>query len=130
MIKGAKASCDRYFGQLVRMRGACQRCGGTKNLECAHILRRRFVGDPDGMALRHNPANAWSLCSSCHRLVDSDSVEFARLVERTIGFDIYAMLAEAKNSPHRRWTEKDWIAQRNILRSLLNDAGSVDRSVW
>lgn len=129
-VRGAKATCDKYASQLVRMRGACQRCGSTKNLEWAHIIRRRHVGNPDGIALRHNLANAWCLCGQCHRLVDSDAVEFTRLVEATIGLGFYGLLIAAKNEPHRRWTEKDWINQRAQLRALLNGAGSVDRSVW
>lgn len=128
--RGAKATCDRIFSELVRMRGACQRCGTARHLECAHIIRRHHVGDPDGVTLRHNPLNAWCLCVGCHRLVDTDPVVFTGLVMSTIGVENYDLLMAAKNTPHRRWTEKDWIRERTRLRELLRACGSVDREVW
>lgn len=127
VASGAKSTCDRYFSRLVRLRGSCQLCGSAKNLECAHILRRRHVGDPDGTPLRHNTENAWCLCSTCHRDVDTDAVRFTMLVDHTIGRERYEALVRVKNAPHRRWTEKDWARERARLLGLLKAAGSTDR---
>lgn len=120
--RSAKATCDTYFSRLVRARGACERCGSPGPLDCAHIIRRRYLGDPDSIGLRHNEDNAWALCRhTCHRTVDEDPVEFAALVARTIGSEKYAELQAVKNSNHRPWREKDWIAKREQLRALLKE---------
>lgn len=120
--KSAKATCDKYFAQIVRARGYCERCGRSDlPLQAAHIVRRAAVGDPDGIPLRHNLDNAWALDAECHRTVDTDAVEFTRLVERTIGLELYAELMRVKNAPHRPWREKDWVSQRARLRALLKE---------
>lgn len=118
----AKRTCDTYFGVIVRARGACQRCGARERLECAHIIRRRFVGDPDGIVLRHNEANAWCLCHDCHALVDSDEIEFGDLVMRTIGREKFSELAIAKRAHHRPWRESDWVRERARLLALKKEA--------
>lgn len=118
--RGAKATCDTYFSKLVRARGRCERCGTTTGpFECAHVIRRRFVGDPDGVPLRHNLLNAWCLCRACHQLVDSDAVPFAALVEATIGLGAYEELQVVRRAHHRGWREADWVRERARLRLLL-----------
>lgn len=115
----AKATCDRYFSEVVRARGYCERCGTSVGpFECAHIIRRRFVGDPDGIVLRHNEDNALCLCRVCHMTVDADPVQMAMLIDRTIGLDKYDELLAVKNAAHRPWREKDWIVERDRLRDL------------
>ena len=52
---------DDRFARSVRARGRCERCGSTRDLECAHILPRV------NRALRHDPENALALCRECHR---------------------------------------------------------------
>lgn len=121
MARGAKATCDRYFGQVVRARGSCERCGSRRDLQCAHIIRRHYLGDPDGVSLRHNEDNAWCLCAECHRVVDTDAVAFAALVERTIGRGLYAELLDMRKPAARRWREKDWQRERDRLRALLKE---------
>ena len=120
----AKATCDKHFSVLVRARGACERCGATDRLECAHIIRRRFVGDPDGIVLRHNQSNAWCLCRPCHALVDTNELEFAALVDRTIGRDLFAQLAAMKHAPHRQWRESDWVRERQRLLALVKEVAA------
>lgn len=116
------AGADTYFSELVRARGACERCGRTDNLQCAHIIRRRHVGDPDlGFSLRCCEDNAWCLCAECHRIVDNDAVAFTELVDRTIGRAKYEELLVLKHRPHRRWTPKDRAAERARLRGLLKE---------
>jgi len=123
MARGPKASADRYFSQLIRARGRCERCGTTEWLQAAHIIRRRHVGDPDGISLRHNEDNAWCLCAVCHYLVDTDPVSFTELVDATIGRAMYEELIRIKNAPHRRWTDRDWARERDRLRGMLKELG-------
>lgn len=118
----AKKTCDNYFSKVVRARGQCERCGSAGVLECAHIIRRRFVGDPDGIGLRCNEDNAWALCPSCHRTVDLDPVAFSELVDRTIGREKYGELLAVRDAPHRLWRERDWVALRAVLLERLKAA--------
>lgn len=118
----AKKTADLYFSKVVRARGACERCGGTGPLECAHVIRRRYVGDPDGVSLRHNEDNAWALCPPCHREVDTNAVEFGDLVMATIGRDKFSELVAVKNAPHRPWREADWQRERARLLAILKEA--------
>ncbi len=119
--RAAKETCDRYFSLVVRARGYCERCGTTNGpFECAHIIRRRFLGDPDGVPLRHNETNAWCLCIECHDTVDEDEKRAgAALVHTTIGLDKYGELMEIKNGRHRPWREADWVRERARLLALL-----------
>ena len=118
----ARTTCDLYFSKVVRLRGVCERCGAPPPHEAAHIIRRRFVGDPDGIGLRWNEDNAWCLCIPCHRTVDEDAVMFAELVERTIGLTKYLELQAVKNGKHRPWREADWIRERSRLLEILKGA--------
>ena len=118
--RSAKQTCDRYFSLIVRARGRCERCGRTDGpFECAHVIRRRFVGDPDSIGLRTNEDNAWCLCLLCHRTVDLDPLEFAILVTRTLGFQKYSELLKVRDAQHRDWRESDWILERQRLLALL-----------
>ena len=116
---GAQKTADLYFSKVVRARGQCERCGSTDNLQCGHIIRRRYVGDPDGIGLRTNEDNAWCLCRTCHALVDSHALEFSDLVDRTIGRHKFAELMLVKHAPHRPWREADWVAERARLLALV-----------
>ena len=118
--RGAKGTADLYFSKVVRARGHCERCGRTSGpFECAHVIRRRFVGDPDSIGLRTNEDNAWCLCPPCHRLVDLDPIAFSALVEWTLGLAKYQELMAVRNGRHRPWRESDWIRERQRLLALL-----------
>lgn len=56
----ALARCDAAFSRRVRAGGFCERCGKTKNLQCAHGFSRVY------RATRWTRANAWCLCCGCH----------------------------------------------------------------
>jgi 5-methylcytosine-specific restriction endonuclease McrA len=53
---------DALFSRIVRTRdgGRCRRCGSVWQVDCAHIIRRRFH------AVRWVLLNAVSLCRECH----------------------------------------------------------------
>lgn len=122
--RSAKATCDKYFSRVVRARGHCEYpgCAVTEPLEAAHVIRRRYLGDPDGIPLRHNEDNAWALCGQHHREVDLDPVAFAQLVSVTLGEAKYAELLAVRNARHRPWRESDWCRERARLLGLLKAA--------
>lgn len=106
-------STDILFSKFIRKRaGKCERCHrGAILLECAHIIRRRYL------RTRWHPSNAWSLCKACHYEVDNDELEFAHLVDRTIGRERFR---ELKQRAHAMDLPKpDRAAIRKHLRSLL-----------
>lgn len=123
--KTAKASCDRLCREIVRLRGCCQRCLATQNLQWAHIRRRHYVGDPDGTSLRTNPENAWLLCGPCHREVDTNAVAFTELVDQTIGRQRYEEFVRLSHARHRAWRAADWVAERDRLKAMLEAAGKA-----
>lgn len=110
--RGPKGKATKLHSLVVRARGACERCGSTSQLECAHIIGRNAVGDPDGVWLRVNPDNAWCLCSSCHRRTGEHADDFMELVGRTIGERLYLQFKRAKYAPHRAWRDADWVWRR------------------
>lgn len=72
--KGAKAKADKYFSLIVRSRGACESCGGTANLQTAHIISRRYSHT------RCDERNAFCMDTKCHMYFTDHPVEFAEFV--------------------------------------------------
>ena len=68
--KTLKAKCDKLWSEIVRSRGRCERCGGTSNLQAAHIESRRFV------STRHDLDNGICLCAGCHHRAHNRPTEF------------------------------------------------------
>jgi hypothetical protein len=116
--KGAAGKADRLCKEIVHARKWCQLCG-KQGHEWAHIVGRGNNGDPDGIALRTNPDNAWFLCSYCHWLTGDEQLQFLALVEKTIGLDAYKELIRVKHSAHRGWRTADWEAECVRLQALL-----------
>lgn len=112
--KGDKGACDRIFSQLVRMRGACQRCGAFTNLQCAHIISRRYS------ATRCDLKNAWCLCARCHFWVDGHFEAKWALVVSTIGEDAFQSLTEWAYANNAPW---DWKAEKERLSRLREQMG-------
>ena len=107
--------CDILFSQVIRQRGTCERCGEPGE-ECAHIIRRHFL------RTRWNPDNAWCLCKDCHYTVDNHQIEFALLVERTIGTARYDELRELARPTSGPKPDREQI--RADLRRLLKGAAA------
>jgi 5-methylcytosine-specific restriction endonuclease McrA len=59
--KDCEKRADAAFWRLVIMRGRCQRCGSSHQLECHHIVRRAVK------AARWVTDLSLCLCSECHR---------------------------------------------------------------
>lgn len=98
--KGDKAKATRLHSQVVRARGACERCGSTKNLQAAHIVSRRFSHT------RCLPENAWCLCARCHWALTNDPLAHVEFAYATIG---EAKYRELRDIALRR-TKVDWAA--------------------
>lgn len=77
---------------LVRARGRCENCGSTRNLQCAHIVSRRFA------ATRTDLENAFCLCAGCHMYFTHWPVEFGMFVEQKIGLSRYEALSAKANA--------------------------------
>lgn len=81
--KGAKGKCDKLFSLIIRNEGKCERCGSTENLQCAHIISRKYS------ATRTDQNNAWSLCAKCHRRLTDWPREHSHFITQTIGSERY-----------------------------------------
>lgn len=108
--KGAKAKADRLFSQLVRSRGACEHCDKTENLQCAHVLSRRFANT------RTDLDNAYCLCAGCHMMFTNQPVDFGIFVLNKMGADAYDAL-ELRAHADRK---VDWEAEVARLESLVS----------
>lgn len=97
--KGAKAKADKYFSLIIRSRGACQCCGDTAYLQCAHIISRRYSHT------RCDPRNAFCLCAKCHHHFTDHPAEFGMFVTEQIGDEIYWEIARLSRLPGK----VDWV---------------------
>lgn len=104
--KGAKAKADKYFSLIVRSRGACQACGKTLNLQCAHIISRRFSHT------RCVERNALCLCAGCHHHYTDHPAEFGTLVLTFMDPSEYDHLTEMS----QRTGKVDWLSVAERLK--------------
>jgi hypothetical protein len=110
--KGAKGKATRLHSQLVRMRGLCESCGSTENLQCAHIMSRSYN------ATRTDENNAFCLCARCHWFYTKAPIEFARFTFERIGEPAYDAL-RLKALVGVRWHESDWQDECARLQGLI-----------
>lgn len=115
--KGDQGRATRLHSLIVRARGRCERCGSTSNLQCAHIIKRRFS------ATRCDVANAWCLCASCHFRLETHPDEHMAFVAQTIGMERFDELkVRALAGPtmsSRLW----WRSEVERLRALASELG-------
>lgn len=97
--KGAKAKADRLFSLIIRSRGACEACGRTENLQCAHIVSRRFSHT------RCDEDNAFCLCARCHMHFTDHPVEFAEFVLDQIGAKYALIYRRSQQTGKVNWNE-------------------------
>jgi hypothetical protein len=107
--RGAKKRADVLFSRLIRSRGRCEHCGGTENLQCAHIISRRFS------ATRVMSENALCLDAKCHHHFTDHPVEFGRWVISYIGEDAYDVILRKAMLP----SKVDWAAEVERLKALI-----------
>ncbi len=109
--KAAKAKATKLHAQLVRARGQCQSCGKTSDLQCAHIISRRYS------ATRTLLENAFCLCAGCHMRFTEWPLEFAEFVDVKIGPDAY----EGLRSLALSHVKVDWFGEVERLTRLLKE---------
>lgn len=81
--KGDKAKADVLFSKIIRSTGRCLRCGSTENLQCAHIISRKYS------ATRTDLRNAYCLCAKDHFYFTNWPREFSRFVTEHTGSELY-----------------------------------------
>lgn len=109
--KGKKGKATRLHSLVVRSRGRCERCGSHNNLQCAHLIGRRYN------ATRTDTTNAWCLCATCHFRLTDHPDEHMAFVADTIGMDAFFELkarAEAGVKANDEWWESE-IARLSAL---------------
>lgn len=99
--KGPRGKATRLHAEIVRARGACERCGSTQTLQCAHIYSRRYSNT------RTDLANALALCAKDHFYFTANPMEFAEFCLEYLGAEHMTALQERKNA-NRHWTKRDW----------------------
>lgn len=116
--KGPKGKATKLHAELVRSRGACQRCGSTDTLQCAHIITRSYS------ATRTDERNAWCLCAGCHLYLGLHQFEHVEFALATIGAEVYAELREKATSNPRPWKPAMWQAEVVRLTALLAEVNA------
>lgn len=105
--RGYKAKSDKLFSQLVRSRGTCLNCGSTQNLQCAHIVSRRYS------ATRTDLLNAYCLCAKDHFYFTAWPKEFSKFITEHTGTEVYDELKRKAETV----TKINWQDEYERLRS-------------
>lgn len=107
--RGAKAKCDKLFSQLVRARdGRCTLCGRTDNLQCAHLVSRRYS------ATRCVLDNAWTLDAGCHMRLTVEPFEHVVWATQMVGAERYEELRQIA----LQGIKVDWVEKLAELRAI------------
>src|SRR3990167_389776 len=77
--KPTKKEADKLFSLLIRKRGKCERCNSKFNLQCAHIISRRYF------STRFDIENAIPLCQRCHFFYTYHPIEWENWIINRIG---------------------------------------------
>lgn len=111
--KGAKGKATKLHAQLVRSRGSCENCESIQNLQCAHIISRKYSWTRTALD------NAYCLCASCHRYFTANPIEFAQFTIAKIGEEKYQELFHRRNSIEKF----DWDAEVTRLTLIAAERG-------
>ena len=106
--KGPKAKCDVLFSKIIRHPGYCLKCGSREQLQCAHIISRRYS------ATRTDLRNAYCLCAADHFYFTTWPREFSRFVTEHTGSEVYDELKAKAETP----TKVDWSQELIRLQAL------------
>lgn len=113
--KRAKGKADRLFSQLIRSRGACEKCGERdySKLQCAHIISRRYS------ATRTDERNAWCLCARDHLRLTDHPDEHVAFIFQTIGPEVFEELKVKAYAGIQGGPEAFWESEVVRLQALL-----------
>ena len=84
--KKLEKKADKLFGEIVRSRGKCERCGSKDFLQTAHLISRRYK------QVRWDLDNAFCLCRNHHVYFTHHPIEWDLYVEDKIGTTLYKTL--------------------------------------
>lgn len=110
--KGPRGQADRLFSQIVRSKGYCEKCHKRSNLQCAHVLSRRYNNT------RVDLGNAFCLCAGCHFYFTHHPLEWEAWVIGRRGATWYRGL---KRKALDTTVKVDWKAEVARLRELWGE---------
>lgn len=116
-----KNAATKIHAAIIRHRGVCERCRGTRYLQCAHIVGRTYS------ATRTDLDNAWCLCATCHRDVDTHWDEKRDLVKNTIGMARYSHLKRKATAHAESKVQFNWADERTRLGNIAKRTGVIIR---
>lgn len=70
---------DKLFSEIIRGRGACERCGSKKSLQTSHIYSRT------NRSVRWSIDNAFCFCAGCHFWWHQHPLEASAFVKEKYG---------------------------------------------
>lgn len=111
--KGTKGKATKLHAQIIRDHGFCEKCGSNNNLQCAHIISRKYSWT------RTSLDNAFCLCASCHRHYTDNPVEFGEFTIDMIGEDKYHELVVLRETIMKF----DWDAEAERLYAIAKERG-------
>lgn len=117
--KAAKAKCDILFSQIVRSIGMCEFSGVSDNLQCAHIISRKFGNT------RTDFQNAICLSASEHRKGHDNPMDFALKV--TVWSEKNKVDLSKVRERAYSYKKMDWITRLQELKDIkqLIDKGAL-----
>lgn len=121
--KGHKGKATKLHSLVVRTVGICERCGGVDNLQCAHIVSRRYNHT------RTDLRNAFCLCAKCHLHFTYHPVEFGRFVEERIGKELYDELYKQAQS-NDKLPSGFWEDRVEFLKDIHKQITAGEMTLW
>ena len=124
--KSVKANCDRLARKVIHLRDeVCQRCGGSVNLQCAHVKGRKYN------VTRWDLLNLLLLCScdpstgheGCHEWFDKHIILGQRWFEETypVRADHLADVERNWELRLKTWKLKDFLKVEDYLKDKIKD---------
>lgn len=105
--QSAGKACDEMISKIVRSRGACEECGQTWDLQCAHGFSRSY------RRVRYDERNLFCLCRGCHVKYTHRPLEWDDWLRSRWGDDLYAEM--------RRLAREGPVPDLPKLRAALNE---------
>ena len=88
---------DRLYSQWLRgERERCERCAGTKTLQCSHFYGRA------NEAVRFDPENTDCLCAGCHQYFTSYPAEYTEWKKKQLGEQRFKLLQIQANTYQKK----------------------------
>lgn len=106
-----KRRLDKLCSEIVRKRGACQKCRNLLTLQSCHIFSRVYLNT------RWDMNNLICLCASCHFWAHKNPILFTEFVKELLGEEKYELLKESHYIIYKP-TIEDLLIKEGILKKL------------